>query len=223
MLRLPMAIGDCRPCDNTASAALMNGWISSIFISSSRARGAGHGCIVSKHVFDDFVEHFRLDRLLHKMTRSALQGGHDVFLIPHRGNHDHASLRVLLHNFFGGLNAFHLRHGDVHEHDIRPETLVFADGGQTVSGLARDLAAKAFDNAAQVLAREDGVVHDQILDRLTVLASLDCCKLLHTPSSICFSGILWNTEILNSIRPALITLRLRRSSPADIALATCWP
>jgi len=32
MARFPTTMGDFKPCDNTASAALINGWINSIFI-----------------------------------------------------------------------------------------------------------------------------------------------------------------------------------------------
>ena len=84
-----------------------------------------------------------------------------------------------LHDFFGSLNAFHLRHGDIHEHDVRMGAVELADRGQAISGFGRDLSAKGFDHAGQILAREYGIVHDQVADRLPVLAAFDCCKLLH--------------------------------------------
>src|SRR5690348_11488157 len=117
------------------------------------------------------------------MPCATLQGGHDVLLISHGGHHHHACIRVLLHDLLGGFNAFHLRHGDIHEHNIRLQAVIFADGRQYISSFARDLAAKTFHDTAQIFAREDGVVHDQILDRLPVFAPLYCCTLLHTPSS----------------------------------------
>src|SRR6185437_15106341 len=117
------------------------------------------------------------------MPCTALQRSNDVLLISHGGHHHHACIRVLLHDLLGGFNAFHLRHRDIHEHDIRLQAVIFADGRQSISRFARNLAAKAFHDTAQIFAREDGVVHNQILDRLPVFASLYCCKLLHTPSS----------------------------------------
>ena len=86
---------------------------------------------------------------------------------------------MLAHDFFGGLDAFHLRHGDVHEHDVGIGAIVFGDGGHAVSRFARDLSAEGFDHARQILAGEDGIVHDQIADRLAVLAAFYWCELLH--------------------------------------------
>src|SRR2546428_4123851 len=133
MLRLPMDMGDCSPWESTASAALMKGWISSIFMSGSRARGVGHNAVLTHHVFDDFVQHFRFNRLLHEMACTPLQRRHDVLLVAHRGHHDDARLGMLPHNLLGGLDAFHLWHGDVHEHDVRAGTLVLCYGGKTVA------------------------------------------------------------------------------------------
>src|SRR6202045_2137002 len=80
--RLHTCVVPCSPCDNTASAALMKGWISSIFMrSGSRAGGVGHGAVFTHHVLDNFVQHFRLHRLLHEMPCSPLPRRHDVFLV----------------------------------------------------------------------------------------------------------------------------------------------
>ena len=35
--------------------------------SGSRACGIGHGAVFAQHVLDDFVQHFRLHRLLHEV------------------------------------------------------------------------------------------------------------------------------------------------------------
>src|SRR5207248_7560163 len=128
MVRLPTSVVPCKPCDNTASAALMKGWINSIFMElCSRSCGVGHGPVFAHHVLDDFVEHFRLDRLLHEMASAPLQRSHDVFLISNRGNHHDASFRMLLHDPFSRLDAFHLWHGDIHEHDVRVSAVELAD------------------------------------------------------------------------------------------------
>src|SRR2546426_8881200 len=144
MLRLPMDMGDCSPWESTASAALMKGWISSIFMSGSRARGVGHNAVLTHHVFDDFVQHFRFNRLLHEMARTPLQRRHDVLLVAHRGHHDDARLGMLPHNLLGGLDAFHLWHGDVHEHDVRAGTLVLCYGGDAARPLPRALSRHRF-------------------------------------------------------------------------------
>src|SRR5579863_3140000 len=99
MVRLPTLVELCKPCDNTASAALMKGWISSIFMDlGSRSGSAGHRSVVAQHVLNDFIEHFRLHRLLYEVAGAALQGGHDVLLVPDRGDHHDARFRVLLHD-----------------------------------------------------------------------------------------------------------------------------
>src|SRR5712692_4244290 len=159
MLRFPMDMGDCSPWDSTASAALMKGWISSIFMSGSRARSRGHRTVLTHHVLNDFVQHLRFDRLLHEMTRAPLQCCHDVLLVAHRGHHDYARLRMLPHNFLGGLNPFHLWHGDVHEHDVGTGTLVLGYGVHAVARFASQLSAECFDHTGQVLAGEDGIIH----------------------------------------------------------------
>src|SRR5215469_8817916 len=134
------------------------------------------------------------------MTRSALQRRHDVLLVAHGRDHHHARFRIFLYDFFRRLNAFHLRHGDVHEHDVGLQAVIFADGGETVSGFARHLPAKTLDDAAQVLASEYGVVDDQVLHRLTILAPLNCSKLLHIPSSASLHSVRqWLPEIENLV------------------------
>src|SRR5579862_2485298 len=111
MVRLPTLVVHCRPCDNTASAALMKGWISSIFMDlRSRSCCVGDRPIFAQHVLDDFVEHFRLHWFLHEMSSAPLQRCHDVLLVSDGGNHHDASFRMLLNDSFGSLDSFHLRH-----------------------------------------------------------------------------------------------------------------
>src|ERR1700728_2973917 len=120
MLRLPTLVLPDKPCDNTASSALRKGWISSIFMNlGSRSSGAGDRTIFAHHVFDDFVEHFRLHRLLYEMARAPLQSRHNVFLIAHRRPHHDAGFGMLLHDSFSRLDSFHLRHCSYHEHDVQ--------------------------------------------------------------------------------------------------------
>src|SRR5262249_6529943 len=162
MVRFPTLVDPCRPCDNTASAALMKGWISSIFIElGSRSCGVRDSAIFTEHVLDDFVKDFGLDRLLHEMTRSALQRRDDVLLVSDRGDHDDAGFRMRLDDAFGRLDAFHLRHGDVHEHDVRMRAVELADGSEAVPGFGCHLPAERFDHAGEILAGKYGVVDYQ--------------------------------------------------------------
>ena len=105
------------------------------------------------------------------MTGSALQRRHDVFLVADRRYHDNAGFRMLAHDLLGRLDPFHLRHGDVHEHNIGIDALVFGNGSHAVAGFTCHLAAKGFYNAGQILAGEDRIVDHQIAHRLTVLGS----------------------------------------------------
>src|SRR6266567_4291027 len=181
MVRFPTLVVPCKPCDNTASAALMKGWISSIFIELDSCSGSDrHRAVIAQYVLDDFVQHFWLHWLLHKMACSPLQRRDNVFLVADRGNHDDACFRMLLHNPFGSLDAFHLRHGDVHEHDVRMRAVELADGSQAVAGFSRHLPAEGFDHAGKILTGKHGVVHNQVADRLPVLTAFYGCKLLHT-------------------------------------------
>src|SRR5271169_6486032 len=216
MVRLPTLVLPDKPCDNTASAALMKGWISSIFMDlDSRSSGVGYRTIFAHHVLDDFVENFRLDRFLHEMARAALQCRHNVFLIAHRRHHDDARLGMLLHNPFSRLDSFHLRHGDIHEHDVRMRAVELADGGQAVAGFSRHLPAERFDHAGQVLTGKYGVVHDQIADWLPVLAAFYWCKLLHTvlPLSTAYHAQLARTRSRWSQVPAVPDLSFRPALP----------
>src|ERR1700690_1540982 len=188
MLRFAMEIGHCNPCASTASAALMKGWINSIFISGPRARSLRRSAILTHHVLDHFVQDFRLYRLLHEMTGSALQRRHNFLLISDRGHHDNARFGMLLHNLLGSLDPLHLGHRDVHQHDVRRGALIFGYSGHTVSRFARHLATEGFDHSGQILTREDGIVHYQVADWLTILSAFHWCKLLHIqpPANIRF-------------------------------------
>src|SRR5271165_4179158 len=154
MLRLPTVVGHCSPCANTASAALMKGWINSIFISGPRARGLSRSAILAHYILDDFVQDFGLHRLLYEMTRAPLQGGHDVLLIPDGGHHDDARFRALLHDLLGSFDPLHLGHGDIHQYDVRLQALIFGYGSHAISGFTRDLAPECFDHPGQILACE---------------------------------------------------------------------
>src|SRR5205807_8621998 len=126
--------------------------------------------VITQDVAKNFVQYFRLDRLLHKMLRALLQRGENILLVADRRHHHDARVAVLAHDALDRFDAFHLRHGDVHEHDVRLDAVVFGDGGQPVAGFAGQLAAEHLDHFDEVLAREDGIVHYQVADRLIVFS-----------------------------------------------------
>ena len=74
--------------------------------------------------------------------RALLESGENIFLITHRRDHDDARFAMLVDDALDGLDAFHLRHGDVHEHDIRLGAIKLRDGGESVAGFSRDFAAE---------------------------------------------------------------------------------
>jgi hypothetical protein len=51
---------------------------------------------------------------------------HGGVIFQHR-HHHHAGLRVALQDAAGGFNAVHLRHVDVHQHDIRLQSFRLGD------------------------------------------------------------------------------------------------
>ncbi len=69
-----------------------------------------------------------------------------------------------------GLDTFHLRHGDVHEHDVRLGAIELRDGGEAVAGFSSDFAAEHLNHLDDVLASEDRVVHHQVANGLIVFA-----------------------------------------------------
>jgi hypothetical protein len=108
---------------------------------------------------------------LDEVARTFLQSGKNIVLIANGRNHDDAGVGMFLDDALDGFDAFHLWHGDVHEHDIRLGASVFGDGGAAIARLADYLAAKGFDHLRKTLSREDGIVHDQVADGLAVFLS----------------------------------------------------
>ena len=90
----------------------------------------------------------------------------------------------LLHDFLRSFDTLHLRHGDIHKHDIGTGAFVFGHCHHAVAGLARQLPPKGLDNPSQVFACEYGIVHDKIANRLPVLTASNWRELLHVSSYI---------------------------------------
>src|SRR3954469_18455021 len=87
-----------------------------------------------------------------------------------------------LDDFLSSFDAFHLWHGDIHDDDIRVKAIIFGDRSLAVSSFADQLAAKSFNDAGQVFAGEDGVIHYQVADWLAIFAFY-CRELLHVATS----------------------------------------
>src|SRR4051812_4057169 len=99
----------------------------------SGGSGASHRRgIFAEHVFNDFVEKLGLDWLLDEVARALLKSGDDVLLITDGRHHDDACIGVLTNDSLGGLDAFHLWHGDVHENDVWLGAIVLGDRGAAV-------------------------------------------------------------------------------------------
>src|SRR4029077_3487137 len=113
------------------------------------------------------------------MARTLLECGQNVVLVTDRRDHDDASVRMLLDDALDSLDAFHLRHGDVHEDDVGIGAGVFGDGSAAVPGFADDLAAERFDHLRETLTCKDRVVNDQVASRLVVFLPRKCFKLFH--------------------------------------------
>ena len=77
---------------------------------------------------------------------------------------------MLANDALDGLDAFHLRHGDVHEHDVGLGAIELRDGCEAIAGFPGDFAAEHLNHLDDVLASEDGVVHHQVANRLIVFS-----------------------------------------------------
>src|SRR5215469_13236683 len=106
--------------------------------------GCTHDGIIPHDVLDHLIEDLRLHRFLHKVASTLLQRGHNVLLVADGGNHDDASIRMSAHNALRSLDALHLRHGDIHQHHVGADAIVFRDRGAAVSGFTGNLATKRF-------------------------------------------------------------------------------
>ena len=92
---------------------------------------------------------------------------------------------MVAHDLLRRLNAFHLRHGDIHQNDVGHQPFVLADRRNSVARLADYLSPECFDHPGQVLAGKHGVIHDQIAYRLSVFAPFYGRKLFHgTPPQL---------------------------------------
>src|ERR1700730_3122238 len=140
--------------------------------SSSRflLAGADCGChaVVIENVTDNFVARVRLYWFLDEVARALLQSGENIVLIADGRNHDNARVGMFLDDTFDGFNAFHLRHGDIHQHDVRLRASIFGDGSAAITRLADYLSAKGFDHLGKAFSREDGIINDQVTDWLAI-------------------------------------------------------
>src|SRR5882724_3334559 len=135
----------------------------------SKSNGrAGKGGIVAQDVTKNFIQHFGLHGLLHKVFSALLQGSKNIFLVADGRHHHDARLGILAHNALDRFDAFHLRHGNVHQDDIRLRAVLLSDSRQAVTGFAGNVAAEELHHLDDILSREDRVVHNEIADRLVI-------------------------------------------------------
>src|SRR5262249_5293523 len=183
------------------------------------------------HVAEDLIENVGFHRLLHEMPRTLLQGSDDVLLVSDGGDHYDARLGILSDNPLRSLDAFHLRHGDVHQYQIGMDSLVLCDCGAAVARFAHDFAAERLQHLGEVLAREDRVVDYQISHWLVVPCSNQCSKLLHDRFSLrlCHTaGITPGFAFMLPIRFPFVRPSLpecsgeSRDSPAHPAKPLAW-
>src|SRR5262249_8715220 len=126
---------------------------------------------VIQHVADDFVERVWLDWFLDEVPRAFLQRRENVVLVADRRNHNDARFGMLLDDALDRFDAFHLRHGDVHEDNVRLDASVLRDSCAAVSCFASERAAERLHHFGEAFSREDRVVYDEIADGLVVLSS----------------------------------------------------
>src|SRR5437773_10936147 len=129
---------------------------------------ASKGGIVAQDVTKNFIQHFGLHGLLHKVFSALLQRGKNIFLVADGRHHHDALLGILAHNALDRFDAFQLWYGDVHQDDIRLRAVVLSDSRQAVAGFAGDFAAEKLHHLDDILSREDRVVHNEIADRLVI-------------------------------------------------------
>src|SRR2546423_4165858 len=130
----------------------------------------GSSGVVAQDVAKYFVQDFGLNGLLDKVFRALLERRENVLLVTDGGDHDNTGVRMLTHDSLDSLDAFHLRHGDIHEHDVRRSALELGDSGEAVTGFTGDFSTKELDHLDDVLAREDGIIHDEIANGFVVFA-----------------------------------------------------
>ena len=86
---------------------------------------------------------------------------------------------MLPHDALNGFDAFHLRHGDVHEDDVGFGALVLSNCGAAVAGFPGELSAKRLEQLHNVFSREYRVVNDQVANGFFIFTANQSGKLLH--------------------------------------------
>src|SRR5688500_9231403 len=103
----------------------------------------------------------RLERLDDEVLGACLDRLDHERLLSHRAAHQDARGRIELRDLANGIDAAHVRHHDVHCHEIGLELAVLLDGLQPGLGFADDLEASLLEDVADHRPHEDGVVADQ--------------------------------------------------------------
>src|SRR5690606_4114149 len=82
-------------------------------------------------------------------------------LLPHRAAPVDGRLRMLLDDLAHGVDPTHVRHDDVHRHEIRLQLAVLRHGLRAGLRLAHHVEPRLAQNVAQHGPHEDRVVTDQ--------------------------------------------------------------
>src|SRR5690606_16088289 len=91
--------------------------------------------------------------------RASLDRKFYHLLLAYRRAHDHFRVRVDGLDPFQGLDPVHLRHYDVHCHQVRLELLVLGNGLVAVTRLSYDVMAAGKEDILEKGTHEEGVVH----------------------------------------------------------------
>src|SRR5258706_9617512 len=99
--------------------------------------------------------------LQHEALRARLQRAVDVLGAQIHGEDQHARLRTLLDDAPRRLHAVELRHGDVHDDDVRPQTLRLGHRLATVTRNRNHLHVSRFEQRAKTVADDRVIVGEQ--------------------------------------------------------------
>jgi hypothetical protein len=92
---------------------------------------------------------------------AALEGFEEVGVLGRGGEHDDLGLRARLEELRDRVEPAHLRHRQVHQHDVGLEPDGEVDGFAAVARLGQHLEPVGFEETAEALAEQDVVVGDQ--------------------------------------------------------------
>src|SRR5205814_383737 len=140
-------------------------WLQALKCSRLSARNSSAYCERSMDSAEDPLHGFedarRLERLHDEVLRSRLDRLDHQRLLPHRAAHQDLRVGILLDDLAHGIDAAHVRHDDVHGHEIGLELSVFLDRLGPRLRFAHDLETGLGQDVRDHRPHEDGVVADE--------------------------------------------------------------